>query len=83
MKTINKRIDELEKNAPKQTNHNYEMVIGFGETDFETQYFRDGQPITRSEYMAEAPKEPGKIVIDWGKPIPPREENDENDTKTD
>ena len=85
MPTINKRIEELEKNAPKQTNHNYEKVIGWGDAnDFETQYFRDGLPTTRAEYMAEAPKEPGKIVIDWGEPIPPGEADpNENVTKKD
>ena len=79
MPTINKRVEELEKNAPTTTEHEYEMVIGWGDAnEFETQYFRDGKPISRSEYMAEAPKEPGEIVIDWGDPIPPRGSN-END----
>jgi len=82
MPTIKKRIDALEGNAPKQTNHVYEKIIGWGETYFETKYFRDGEPITRSEYERNAPKEAGEIVIDWGEPIPPREADpDENDQK--
>ena len=83
MPTIKNRIETLEEKAPKQTKHVYEMIIGWGESHFEAQYFRDGERITRSEYMAEAPNEPGKIEIVWGDPIPPREADpNENDQKT-
>lgn len=83
MKTINKRVEELEEHTPTQTNSKYEMIIGWGETKVETQYFRDGEPITRAEYEREAPKTPGEIVIDWGEVIPKRENgNDENDKNT-
>jgi len=65
MPTINKRVEELEKNIPTTNGSHYKMVVTMGETHIETQYFRDGERITRAEYEREAPKEPGKIVVDW------------------
>jgi hypothetical protein len=81
MKTIQKRVEELEETMPKNTNHKYLMVIRLNEFDkVENQYFRDGEPISRAEYEREAPKTPGKININWSE-VNPRD-NDENDKNT-
>lgn len=63
MKTPKKRIEDLEKTMPNTNEHEYTIVVGL---NIENRYFRDDEPITRDEYMAEAPKEPGKITVNWG-----------------
>lgn len=78
MSTMKKRLDDLEKTMPTTNEHHYEMVIGWGETKIESKYFKDGEPISRAQFLAEAPKEPGDIVIDWGEPNQPGEAADEN-----
>lgn len=77
MKTIKKRIEDLEENQPNTIEHHYEMFIGWGDTKIESQYFRDGEPITRAEYFREAPRD-GKIEVVWGETIPKRKDADEN-----
>jgi len=76
MKTPKRRVEELEKITPKQTKHHYEKIIGWGETKIETKYFKDGEPITGAEYERDAPKEIGKIKIDWSEYVPPGEEHE-------
>jgi len=71
MKTINKRIEDLEGQTPKG-NHEYNATIkGFGE-NCEAHYYRDGIEISQADYFREAPKNQ-KLVIEWGEAIPPRE----------
>ena len=77
MPTINKRIDELEKSIPKNTNHHYEVNIHW---EKEAEYFRDGKPISRAQYFAEAPREVGKINIHWVE-VNPERGNDANNQK--
>lgn len=68
MPTINKRIEELENKAPTKSEHHYEMFIHWEE---EAEYFRDGEPISRSEFMAEVPTDEIIVSVDW-------ENHDEN-----
>jgi len=71
MKTIQKRVEELEETMPKNTNHKYEMFIYW---DKKAEYFRDGEPITRAEFFREARTDEINVAVDWG--------NDENDKIT-
>jgi len=78
MATINKRVENLENNAPATSEHDYEMYLHWEE---EAEYFKDGKPISRAQYFREAPKETGKINISWVE-VNPEEEDDENDKNT-
>jgi len=76
-RTIKRRLDELEAQTskPDYSDHDYEMVITWGDDNNidSPQYYKDGQPITRDQYQAEAPPD-REILIDWGTPIPKRED---------
>jgi len=83
MKTIKKRVEELEEAMPTTGEHDYLMVVGMDENGrVGCKYFKDGKPITRAMFDAEAPKEPISVNVDWSEPKQPGEAADENDKQT-
>lgn len=73
-RSIKNRIASLEGQRRPDTDHEYTAVIPFGEplNDQGPKYYRDGVEISRSEYLAAAPRDQG-IEIVLGPPIPKRE----------
>jgi hypothetical protein len=79
-KPIKTRLEALEgAKRPDPGDHDYKKVITWEANDqIVSRYYKDGEPITASQYNREAPKEPGKVNINWNE-YDPEGKHDQND----
>jgi hypothetical protein len=66
-KPLKSRINDLEAKRPQGDDHEYKKTVEWTQDDrIVERFYRDGQPITRREYMKATGGKVDQITMDWG-----------------
>ena len=66
-KPIKRRISDLEDTTPEGGDHEYKMILSWEEDDELTEaYYKDGKPITRSQWLRESGSGTPSYQVNWG-----------------